>query len=82
MTDSEKKTRLTDGIVAPGTSISQAMAQLERNGIGALLLCDADNHLCGLLTDGDIRRAILQGGSLDDSCSGIATLIRLEPKHL
>ncbi len=74
MTDSEKKTRLTDAIVSPGTSISQAMAQLERNGIGALLLCDADNHLCGLLTDGDIRRAILQGGSLDDSCSGIATL--------
>lgn len=74
MKNSEKERRLADSIVAPGTSISQAMAQLERGGIGALLLCDADSRLCGLLTDGDIRRAILQGRSLDDSCSAIATL--------
>ncbi len=74
MTNSEKETRLADSIVAPGTSISQAMAQLERAGIGALLLCDADRRLCGLVTDGDIRRAVLQGRSLDDSCSVIATL--------
>ena len=74
MKNSEKETRLADSIVAPGTSISQAMAQLERAGIGALLLCDADRRLCGLVTDGDIRRAVLQGRSLDDSCSVIATL--------
>ena len=74
MTDSEKKTRLADAIAPPEISISKAMAQLERNGIGALLLCDVDNHLRGFLTDGDIRRAILHGGSLNDSCSGIATL--------
>jgi len=74
MKDSEKETRLADSIVAPGTSISQAIAQLERAGIGALLLCDADRRLCGLVTDGDIRRAVLQGRSLDDSCSVIATL--------
>ena len=74
MKNSEKETRLADSIVAPGTSISQAMAQLERAGIGALLLCDPDRRLCGLVTDGDIRRAILQGRSLDDSCSAIATL--------
>lgn len=73
MTNSEKQTRLADSIIAPGTSISQAMAQLERAGIGALLLCDADRRLCGLVTDGDIRRAVLQGRSLDDSCSVIAT---------
>ena len=74
MKNSEKETRLADSIVAPGTSISQAMEQLERAGIGALLLCDADRRLCGLVTDGDIRRAVLQGRSLDDLCSVIATL--------
>jgi dTDP-glucose pyrophosphorylase/CBS domain-containing protein len=73
MKNSEKETRLADSIVAPGTSISKAMEQLERAGIGALLLCDADRRLCGLVTDGDIRRAVLQGRSLDDSCSAIAT---------
>jgi dTDP-glucose pyrophosphorylase/CBS domain-containing protein len=74
MKKSEKETRLANSIVAPDASISQAMAQLERAGIGAVLLCDADGRLCGLLTDGDVRRAILQGRSLDDSCSAIATL--------
>jgi arabinose-5-phosphate isomerase len=59
MKNSEKETRLTDSIVAPGTSISQAMEQLERAGIGALLLCDTGRRLCGLVTDGDIRRAVL-----------------------
>jgi dTDP-glucose pyrophosphorylase/CBS domain-containing protein len=74
MKNFDKETRLADSIVAPGTSISQAMAQLERAGIGVLLLCDADRRLCGLVTDGDIRRAVLQGRSLHDSCSVIATL--------
>jgi dTDP-glucose pyrophosphorylase/CBS domain-containing protein len=74
MKNSEKETRLADSIVAPGTSISQAMEQLERAGSGALLLCDADRRLCGLVTDGDIRRAVLHGRSLDELCSVIATL--------
>jgi dTDP-glucose pyrophosphorylase/CBS domain-containing protein len=74
MKNSAKETRLADSIVAPDTSISRAMVQLERAGIGALLLCDADRRLCGLVTDGDIRRAVLRGRSLDDSCSVIATL--------
>lgn len=73
MKNSDKETRLVNAIVAPETPISQALAQLERAGIGALLLCDADRHLCGLLTDGDIRRAILHGRSLDEPCHAIAT---------
>jgi len=73
MKNSDKETRLADSIVVPGTSISQAIAQLERAGIGALLLCDAERRLCGLVTDGDIRRAVLQGRSLNDPCSVIAT---------
>jgi len=81
MREPEKETRLANSIVAPGTSISQAMAQLERAGIGALLLCDADRRLCGLVTDGDIRRAILQGRSLDVSCSVIATLNPVKVKE-
>ena len=74
MKNPENEKRLMDSIIALNASISQAMAQLERAGTGALLLCDGDHHLCGLLTDGDIRRAILQGRPLDDPCSAIATL--------
>ena len=74
MKDTESEKRLLDTIVGPDISISQAIAQLERAGTGALLLCDADRHLCGLLTDGDIRRAVLQGRPLDEPCAAIATL--------
>jgi dTDP-glucose pyrophosphorylase/CBS domain-containing protein len=73
MNTAEDEKRLLDVVVSPGNSISQAMAQLERAGTGALLLCDCDRHLCGLLTDGDIRRGVLQGRSLDEPCSLIAS---------
>ncbi len=73
MKDTESEKRLVDSIIAPAASISQAIAQLERAGTGALLLCDVDRYLCGLLTDGDIRRAVLQGRSLNDPCTAIAT---------
>ncbi|MBA2678183.1 MAG: CBS domain-containing protein [Ktedonobacteraceae bacterium] len=74
MKDAESEKRLTESIVRPDVAISEAMAQLERAGTGALLLCDADRRLRGLLTDGDIRRAVLQGRSLSDACDTIATL--------
>ncbi len=36
MKDTESEKRLVDSIIAPAASISQAMAQLERAGTGAL----------------------------------------------
>jgi NDP-sugar pyrophosphorylase family protein len=38
-----------------------------------LVLCTNGRILCGLLTDGDIRRAILQGKSMVDPCVTIAS---------
>lgn len=74
MKDTESERRLTDSIIAPTVSISEAMEQLERAGTGALLICDADRRLRGLITDGDIRRAVLQGRSLNDPSLAIATV--------
>jgi dTDP-glucose pyrophosphorylase/CBS domain-containing protein len=59
--------------VAPAVAISEALHHLDRAGTGALLLCDTEDRLCGLLTDGDVRRAILHGISLDRPCSEIAS---------
>jgi NDP-sugar pyrophosphorylase family protein len=42
-------------------------------GTGGLVLCPPDGHIAGLLTDGDIRRAILRRVSLADPCGSIAT---------
>ena len=38
-----------------------------------LALCSSNRKLVGLLTDGDIRRAILKSRLLDDPCSSIST---------
>jgi dTDP-glucose pyrophosphorylase/CBS domain-containing protein len=55
-------------------SIAEAIAQLEKAGTGALVLCAAGRMLTGLLTDGDIRRAILRGVPLETPCENIASL--------
>ena len=58
----------------PSASIAEAIAQLDKAGTGALVLCTADRMLVGLLTDGDIRRAILRDVSLETPCENIASL--------
>ena len=58
----------------PSASIAEAIAQLDKAGTGALVLCNADRVLFGLLTDGDIRRAILRSVSLGTPCKDIASL--------
>jgi dTDP-glucose pyrophosphorylase/CBS domain-containing protein len=58
---------------APTASISDAIAQLDKAGTGALVLCTPDRMLCGLLTDGDIRRAILRRVPMETPCESIAS---------
>jgi dTDP-glucose pyrophosphorylase/CBS domain-containing protein len=65
--------RLGSVIISPTTSIGDAIAILDKAGTGALVLCANDRTLCGMLTDGDIRRAVLQGKSMDDPCITIGS---------
>src|SRR5882672_2046840 len=65
--------RLASVLTSPETSIAEAMAKLDVAGTGALLLADEGRRLRGLVTDGDIRRAILARVSLDRPCHTIAT---------
>lgn len=74
MTSEEITNRVVQCTVSPAVTITQAIAQLDKAGTGALLLCDADRKLHGVLTDGDIRRAILAGISLNVACSTIASM--------
>lgn len=64
--------RLASVAIAPDISIADAIARLDRAGTGALALCAPGGKLVGLLTDGDIRRAILRGVSLETPSEGIA----------
>ena len=59
--DIEKIERIKIG---PECSVLEAIATVDRVGLGAALVIGADNRLIEILTDGDIRRAILQGFDL------------------
>jgi dTDP-glucose pyrophosphorylase len=48
-----------------GESLRAAMEAMTRSGKQIVLVVDADQRLAGVVTDGDIRRAMLRGASLD-----------------
>jgi dTDP-glucose pyrophosphorylase len=48
-----------------GESLRAAMEAMTRSGKQIVLVVDADRRLAGVVTDGDIRRAMLRGASLD-----------------
>ncbi len=47
-------------------SIKQAIAQMEVNRIGIVLVVDSERRLLGTVTDGDVRRALLANLPLDE----------------
>ena len=54
-------------------SIHEAIAQMEVERIGIVLVVDADRRLLGTMTDGDVRRAILADIDLDQPVSDLLT---------
>ena len=58
-----------DTTVLPSTSILNAIEFIDRGAVGIILVIDNDNKLLGTVTDGDIRRGILKGLTLDQPVS-------------
>jgi dTDP-glucose pyrophosphorylase/CBS domain-containing protein len=73
MLKTDTRHELTKLSISPGATISEAIARLDAGGIGALAICAAGHKLCGILTDGDLRRAVIRGDSFQSSCQTIAT---------
>lgn len=73
MTKDIRDERLQSVLISPEESIAEAVRRLDLAGTGVLLLSDEDRRLRGLLTDGDIRRAMLHGVSFQEPCRTIAT---------
>ncbi|MDQ3269035.1 MAG: KpsF/GutQ family sugar-phosphate isomerase [Pseudomonadota bacterium] len=48
--------------VGPEASISQALVEMSRKRLGFTAIVDADDHLLGLYTDGDLRRTLDHAG--------------------
>jgi len=58
-------TDLNSLCIAPDKTIRDAVAKIDENGRGIVLVTDAQHHLLGVVTDGDVRRTILSDRSLD-----------------
>src|SRR5579872_1358141 len=85
MTAEERKARVATVVESPSATIAQALERLDKAGTGALAICDEKRKLVGLLTDGDIRRAILKSVPLEEQCGSIVNpqpISALEPVEL
>ncbi len=59
--------------IPPEGTLRDALHSLETGAAGIALVVRADNCLIGAITDGDVRRALLEGASLSDPVMGYAT---------
>jgi dTDP-glucose pyrophosphorylase/predicted transcriptional regulator len=60
-----------DLCVLPGATIRQAIEIIDAQGVQIALVVDEAGHLLGTVTDGDVRRAMLAGRSLDGAVESV-----------
>lgn len=61
-------------IVSKDTKVKEAIIEISQGRLGTVLIADEDNRLVALVSDGDIRRALLQDNfSLEDNVLKYAT---------
>ena len=53
-------------IVFLSSKVKEALNEMDSKGIGATLVVDGDNKLAGIITDGDLRRALLHEDSIHE----------------
>ncbi|MFO6297730.1 arabinose-5-phosphate isomerase GutQ [Rahnella selenatireducens] len=53
-------------VVDSQKNVMDAMLELSRTGLGLIAVCDASLHVVGVFTDGDLRRWLVKGHSLND----------------
>ena len=64
-------------LVAPELSLKATLEAMSAGGLGVVGVAEGDGRLVGVITDGDIRRAILRSGDLE---LGAADLMTAAPK--
>jgi dTDP-glucose pyrophosphorylase len=52
-------------VIHRGGSLREALLSLDASGVQIVLVTEADGRLVGTVTDGDVRRALLAGATLD-----------------
>ncbi|MFA5536726.1 MAG: nucleotidyltransferase family protein [Bacillota bacterium] len=71
--------QLKNIMVQPTDTLSEGLPKMDKSGLQVLLVTDANSHLLGIITDGDIRRALLQGLGFN---TPLAQIMQPKPKTL
>jgi CMP-N-acetylneuraminic acid synthetase len=67
---------LHDFIIHDHETLKSAMQRMTANRRGILMVCDSDNHLVGVLSDGDLRRALVDDALL---VAPVANVMNIDP---
>lgn len=59
--------------VSANVTVFEAMIELSRTGLGLVAVCDDNKHVVGVFTDGDLRRLLLNQGTLNDPITQVMT---------
>ncbi|WP_435184113.1 nucleotidyltransferase family protein [Cylindrospermopsis raciborskii G7] len=59
------KANWKETVISPETSLGEAIARIDKSALQVAVILNTDQTMAGILTDGDIRRAILAGKSLE-----------------
>ena len=51
--------------VMDNATVMDAMLELSRTGLGLIAVCDKEQRVAGIFTDGDLRRWLVSGGNLE-----------------
>ena len=53
-------------LVTASASVAEAVSELNEKNLGAVLVVDEHDHILGIVTDGDVRRFVAEGGRVGD----------------
>ena len=67
--------------VAPDATLSEALVEMSRKRLGMTAVVDAQDHLQGLFTDGDLRRT-LDNSALDVRTAMISDVMTRQPRTI
>lgn len=69
-------------VIHKGVSLRQAVIEMTKGKLGMILLSDYDNRLCGILTDGDLRRLLEKDPQPDFLNQPVENFSSAEPSTL
>ncbi len=66
--------------VTAGASLADAVVEMSGKGMGMTAVVDADRHVAGIFTDGDLRRSL--GRVRDFAAARVADLMTPQPRTI